>query len=189
MNKPIWEYRRGSESDDGFVGRIILKGSKGLVTDTLCDGREETLMPMCERLNMLSDRIVELMGRYAEGGTSIMRELFYKVETLDVRAEFPKDEKGVGHSEVHACHDPLAFARCVSQLVFQEGAKLTLSATRHYEARPIIRMPEGFKFYNASTPTCQCDMAQGPCSCGAWHRLEDWPEEIRPVLAMEKAEP
>lgn len=24
-----------------------------------------------------------------------------------------------------------------------------------------------------------CDMAQGPCSCGAWHRFDDWSFDTR----------
>ena len=41
----------------------------------------------------------------------------------------------------------------------------------------IIPMPDSIDIHNASHE--RCDMAQGPCACGAWHKLEKWPEDIR----------
>ena len=42
-----------------------------------------------------------------------------------------------------------------------------------------IVMPEKFlgKFFNACTESC--DFIEGPCACGAWHHLRDWPKEVR----------
>jgi hypothetical protein len=36
----------------------------------------------------------------------------------------------------------------------------------------IVPMPDGFDIHNASNEPC--DMASGPCSCGAWHSRADW---------------
>ena len=46
----------------------------------------------------------------------------------------------------------------------------------------LIVMPESLqgKFFNACTEPC--DFIEGPCACGAWHKLEDWTEEIRNSL-------
>ncbi len=41
------------------------------------------------------------------------------------------------------------------------------------EIRKLIPMPNGIIIFNNGE---SCDMAEGPCSCGAWHRLSDWPE-------------
>lgn len=41
---------------------------------------------------------------------------------------------------------------------------------------PTIPMPEGFNFRMNGE---RCDMIQGPCACGAWHRLDDWGFDIR----------
>jgi hypothetical protein len=42
----------------------------------------------------------------------------------------------------------------------------------------MIPLPKKYKnkFRNASTDFC--DMASGPCACGAWHSLKNWPQEI-----------
>lgn len=42
-----------------------------------------------------------------------------------------------------------------------------------------ISMPKKFKFFNGGT---QCDMAVGPCSCGAWHSPQDWNKEVRDFI-------
>ena len=39
-----------------------------------------------------------------------------------------------------------------------------------------IVMPEGVNVFNGSHE--RCDMAQGPCSCGAWHTLKDRPDSV-----------
>ena len=44
----------------------------------------------------------------------------------------------------------------------------------------ILFMPEKFFFRNACTE--RCDIAEGPCACGAWHKLEDWPKEVQECL-------
>ena len=44
-----------------------------------------------------------------------------------------------------------------------------------------LPMPDGIITRNASHEPC--DMADGPCCCGAWHHLDDWPEPIRQALA------
>lgn len=44
-------------------------------------------------------------------------------------------------------------------------------------------MPDNIKVHNACTEPC--DMAEGPCCCGAWHYLEDWPDYLRVVLPDE----
>jgi hypothetical protein len=43
----------------------------------------------------------------------------------------------------------------------------------------LATMPEAYygKFYNACTEPC--DMLQGPCACGAWHRQGEWPDQIQ----------
>lgn len=42
----------------------------------------------------------------------------------------------------------------------------------------IIPMPFNIKQYNASGSSC--DALEGPCSCGAWHKItpQDWPQEM-----------
>ncbi len=54
--------------------------------------------------------------------------------------------------------------------------------------KPLIVMPDGIVVHNASHESC--DMAEGPCCCGAWHHLNDWPEpirsEIRKVMVSDK---
>ncbi len=40
-----------------------------------------------------------------------------------------------------------------------------------------IDMPEEINLYNGRWE--RCDIAQGPCCCGAWHRILDWPEDIQ----------
>lgn len=54
-------------------------------------------------------------------------------------------------------------------------------------ALPLIPLPDGLDFRNP-WPT-QCDMLNGPCSCGAWHRIEDLPERIFKQLYVIKEEP
>ena len=39
----------------------------------------------------------------------------------------------------------------------------------------LIEMPGHIKIFNASTE--RCDMLQGPCACGAYHKLTDWKVE------------
>lgn len=39
---------------------------------------------------------------------------------------------------------------------------------------PIDRIGD---FFNGSCPD-PCDMIKGPCVCGAWHHLRDWPTEL-----------
>lgn len=33
------------------------------------------------------------------------------------------------------------------------------------------------RYYNGGC-TEPCDMIDGPCACGAWHRLDEWPKEL-----------
>lgn len=40
-----------------------------------------------------------------------------------------------------------------------------------------MTMPDNIEVHNGSHE--RCDMADGPCSCGSWHNIEDWPDEIR----------
>ena len=40
-----------------------------------------------------------------------------------------------------------------------------------------LAMPSQFKFRNGVWE--YCDMVQGPCACGAYHYLEDWPIEVQ----------
>lgn len=40
----------------------------------------------------------------------------------------------------------------------------------------LIVMPDGINQFNASPH--RCDMADGPCCCGAWHHLGDWDKEL-----------
>ena len=41
-------------------------------------------------------------------------------------------------------------------------------------------MPEKYygQFRNGGC-TDPCDMVAGPCACGAWHKLSEWPDEVR----------
>lgn len=51
---------------------------------------------------------------------------------------------------------------------------------KHYNSKNnLASMPKEYygKFYNACTEPC--DMLQGPCSCGAWHSQEEWPDEVQ----------
>jgi len=51
----------------------------------------------------------------------------------------------------------------------------------------MIKMPDSIDIRNASTE--RCDAASGPCSCGAWHKLSDWPKEVQKVvIQMEEHE-
>lgn len=50
----------------------------------------------------------------------------------------------------------------------------------------MIVMPDGVTVYNGSHE--RCDMADGPCSCGAWHKLEDWTVQIREQIERLTAE-
>lgn len=34
------------------------------------------------------------------------------------------------------------------------------------------------KYFNGQCPDA-CDMVEGPCACGAWHHLSQWPKEIQ----------
>jgi hypothetical protein len=44
-------------------------------------------------------------------------------------------------------------------------------------------MPPGFEFHNGSC--APCDTAEGPCCCGAWHSLSEWPKEVRDAVRHE----
>jgi hypothetical protein len=56
------------------------------------------------------------------------------------------------------------------------------------KSEPLIPMPASLDLHNANHE--RCDMAQGPCACGAWHRLEDWPEVVRQeVKAAQEEKP
>ena len=46
-------------------------------------------------------------------------------------------------------------------------------------------MPEKYKdkFYHRNIP---CDMAVGAYSCGAWHKLKEWPKEVQDSIKAEK---
>lgn len=53
----------------------------------------------------------------------------------------------------------------------------------------LIAMPKKFrdKFHNACTDAC--DMLVGPCACGAWHHVRDWPEkDIQHMIEVACAE-
>ena len=52
----------------------------------------------------------------------------------------------------------------------------------------IVVMPEKFwhKFYNACTDFC--DMISGPCACGAWHSLKDWPKKVQDAIEAQRKE-
>ena len=39
--------------------------------------------------------------------------------------------------------------------------------------RSLVLLPDSIKVHNASTD--RCDVADGPCACGAWHHIVDWP--------------
>ena len=45
------------------------------------------------------------------------------------------------------------------------------------EPSGFIIMPLNINVYNANNE--RCDMAEGPCSCGAWHHIIDWNNDIR----------
>lgn len=45
-----------------------------------------------------------------------------------------------------------------------------------------LPMPPEFNFHNACTD--RCDAAQGPCACGAWHELEEWPDDVQKVIVQ-----
>lgn len=55
------------------------------------------------------------------------------------------------------------------------GSETLPASSDHHDqtqkALPLIPLPEGLDFRNP-WPT-QCDMLEGPCACGAWHRIED----------------
>ena len=48
------------------------------------------------------------------------------------------------------------------------------------DERASIPMPEGIDMHNGGH--ARCDMADGPCACGAWHHLTDWPPEVRAAI-------
>lgn len=50
---------------------------------------------------------------------------------------------------------------------------------------PLVEMPQTVQIRNASTE--RCDMAQGPCACGAWHALTDWPEPIAEAIRAQNS--
>jgi hypothetical protein len=39
------------------------------------------------------------------------------------------------------------------------------------------------QFWNACTEPC--DMLIGPCACGAWHHLYEWPKDVRDAMIAE----
>lgn len=41
-------------------------------------------------------------------------------------------------------------------------------------------MPRSVEIHNANNEPC--DMAQGPCCCGAWHTLDYWPKEVYDII-------
>lgn len=43
----------------------------------------------------------------------------------------------------------------------------------------LVVMPSHINVYNGSHE--RCDMLIGACSCGAWHRIEDWEGKIENV--------
>ena len=45
----------------------------------------------------------------------------------------------------------------------------------------LASMPEEHigRFRNGRHNPDPCDMLSGPCACGAWHRQEEWPNEIQ----------
>ncbi len=45
--------------------------------------------------------------------------------------------------------------------------------------QPNIPMPEGFAYYNGGV---RCDMVRGPCACGSWHQIDDWPFDFRVAI-------
>ncbi len=49
-----------------------------------------------------------------------------------------------------------------------------------------VVMPSKFKFYNNGSVRETCDMAQGPCCCGAWHTLGEWPIGVSVEIAKER---
>lgn len=59
----------------------------------------------------------------------------------------------------------------------------------HYNSKNgFLPMPEEFcgMFFNASTEPC--DMLVGPCSCGAWHYIHEWPMEVREKMILQYPE-
>ncbi|KKM77042.1 hypothetical protein LCGC14_1374100 [marine sediment metagenome] len=50
----------------------------------------------------------------------------------------------------------------------------------------LIVMPERFREKFFSVCTEPCDFIEGPCACGTWHKLKDWPEEVRESIGKEK---
>ncbi len=44
-----------------------------------------------------------------------------------------------------------------------------------------IPMPPTIKQYNGVSEPC--DMADGPCCCGAWHFLGEWSDEVRAAVS------
>jgi len=46
----------------------------------------------------------------------------------------------------------------------------------------LMSMPKEWlgHFWNACTEPC--DMLIGPCACGAWHHLHEWPHRIRTAV-------
>lgn len=49
----------------------------------------------------------------------------------------------------------------------------------------LIPMPERLTITQCGSND-QCDMLQGPCACGAWHNLNDWPEDVRSLAPNPK---
>lgn len=41
----------------------------------------------------------------------------------------------------------------------------------------MIVMPKHISIYNACTD--RCDMLDGPCACGAWHKIDGWASDKR----------
>lgn len=51
-----------------------------------------------------------------------------------------------------------------------------------------IVMPKGFDIRNGLYDREACDMAQGPCICGAWHSREDWIRRQDPMWKPTKSQ-
>jgi hypothetical protein len=52
------------------------------------------------------------------------------------------------------------------------------------EPPELIPMPTEISHFNGSHQ--RCDMASGPCCCGAWHSLIEWPEQLFPMPPNEE---
>ena len=67
VRKDFWSVIRVQQCDDKpgdrngvWYCRIIRTGSKGFLDDILCDGTEPALRPLCDTLNNLMPRLLEI---------------------------------------------------------------------------------------------------------------------------------